>query len=282
MERLHKFLSTPLIQTPGAEITPGGLLLGVALLLVSLGLARFASHGVERTLKRRGQPEGIQYAFSRITRYLIVLIGIGVAFNSMGFNLTAILAASTVLLVGIGFGLQNIAQNFISGLIVLFEQPVRKGDFIRVGTSVGTVTDIGLRATQVITRDEVTIIVPNSELVGAQVINHSKPTKNLRIQVAVGVHYKSDPAEVRRVLAEAVAQSQRVLADPPPEVRFEAFGDSSLDFSVLAWIEEPHQDLRISSELRFAMHAALKAAQIEIPYPQRDLHLVSGFERLKS
>ena len=110
-----------------------------------------------------------------------------------------------------------------------------------MGDSVGTVSNIGLRATEVVTRDEVTIIVPNSELVSAQVINHSKPT---------------------------------------PEVRFEGFGESSLDFSVLVWIEDPREDLRISSDLRFAIHAALQAANIEIPYPQRDLHLRSGFEQL--
>lgn len=196
-------------------------------------------------------------------------------------TLTALLAASTVLLVGVGLGLQNIAQNFVSGIIVLLEQPVRKGDFIRVCESVGTVSDIGLRATTVITRDAVTIIVPNSQLVSAQVVNHSKPTHNLRVQLPVGVHYRSDPADVRRVLSGVITVSPRVLKEPAPEVRFDGFGESSLDFSVLVWIADPREDLRISSELRFEIHAALKAASIEIPYPQRDLHLRSGLESLR-
>lgn len=273
-------LSTPVLHTAGAEVTISEVLLGFAVLVISLGVARFASRGVERTMRRRGHPEGMQYAFSRMTRYVIVVVGIGVAVNSMGFNLTAVLAASTVLLVGIGFGLQGIAQNFISGIILLIEQPIRKGDFIRVRDSVGTVSVIGLRATEVITRDEVTIIVPNSELVGSQVVNHSKPTHKLRVQIPIGVHYRSDPREVRLVLSEVLSASAHVLKEPAPEVRLDGFGESSLDFSVLIWIPDPREDLRISSAVRFEIHAALKAASIEIPYPQRDLHLRSGFDRL--
>lgn len=167
MERLQTLLSFPLFETAGSRVTVGAVLVGLLTLAATLLVARWAGRGVERLLARRGQSEGVQYAFARVTRYTVTVVGVGAAFNSMGFNLTAILAASTVLLVGIGFGLQNIAQNFISGVILLVERPVRKGDFIRVGESVGTVSDIGLRATQVITRDEVTIIVPNSELVSA-------------------------------------------------------------------------------------------------------------------
>lgn len=281
MDHLRETLATPLLETAGAQITIGSTILGVAIFLGALLVARLASRGVERMVARRGQSEGTQYAFSRITRYAIIALGVGIALSAVGFNLTALLAASTVVLVGIGLGLQNIAQNFISGIIVLVEQPVRKGDFIRIGDSVGTVSDIGLRATTVITRDEVTIIVPNSELVGGQVVNHSKPTHNLRVQIPIGVHYRSDPAEVKQVLSTAMATSPRVLQEPPPEVRFEGFGESSLDFSVLVWIADPREDLRISSELRFAIHAALKAAAIEIPYPQRDLHLRSGLEVLR-
>lgn len=281
MERLLNLLSTSLIDTPGAKVTVGALLLGLLVLLLSFVLASVAARGAEGLLRRRNQSIGLQYAIARITRYVIILVGVAAALNVMGFNITAILAASTVLLVGIGFGLQNIAQNFISGLIVLLEQPVRKGDFIRVGESVGTVTNIGLRATEVITRDAVTIIVPNSELVSSQVINHSKPTQNLRVQVRVGVHYQSDPQRVRQVLGTAIAANPNVLQDPPPEVRFEGFGDSSLDFAALVWILDPREDLRIASGLRFDIYAALKAANIEIPYPQRDLHLRSGFEKLR-
>jgi potassium efflux system protein len=181
-----------------------------------------------------------------------------------------------VLLVGIGFGLQNIAQNFISGLIVLFEQPVRPGDFIKVGDAYGIVAAIGLRATRVVTRDQVTIIVPNSELVTTQVINHSIPTPNLRIAISVGVAYGTDTELVRKTLLAVPVSHAHVLAEPAPEVRFEKFGDSSLDFSLLVWIPDPGEDRRVSSDLRFEIERRFRAVGVEIPFPQRDLHLRSS------
>ena len=199
-----------------------------------------------------------------------------VAVDSIGLSLSAVLAASTVLLVGIGFGLQNIAQNFVSGLIVLFEQPIRPGDFIKVGDAYGVVAAIGLRATRVVTRDQVTIIVPNSELVTTQVVNHSIPTPNLRIAVSVGVAYGTDTEIVRTTLLDVPKGHSQVLAEPHPEVRFEGFGDSSLDFSLLVWVSDPREDRRISSDLRFEIERRFRAAGIEIPFPQRDLHVRSN------
>jgi len=152
---------------------------------------------------------------------------------------------------------------------------VRQGDFIKVGDAFGVVQDIGLRATQVVTRDQVTIIVPNSELVSSQVINHSKPTLNLRVAVQVGVAYGSDVPLVRETLLAIARENEQVLREPEPEVRFESFGESSLDFALLVWIADPRLDLRISSSLRYAIDAAFRAAHIELPFPQRDLHVRS-------
>jgi small-conductance mechanosensitive channel len=181
-----------------------------------------------------------------------------------------------VLLVGIGFGLQSIAQNFISGVILLLERPVGKGDFVRIGDSYGSVVDIGLRATRIVTRDQVTIIVPNSELISGQVVNYSSPTQSVRVAVGVGVAYGTDTALVDRILLEVAAAEALVLADPPPEVRFQDFGDSSLDFSVLVWIARPRDDQLVASRLRFAIDAAFRRERVKIPFPQRDLHIVSG------
>ncbi len=163
---------------------------------------------------------------------------------------------------------------------MLIEQPIRKGDFIRVGDAFGVVDDIGLRATQVITRDQVTIVVPNSQLVSSQVINHSKPTLNLRIAVRVGVAYGSDIGRVRSTLLEVARAHPRVLKEPSPDVRLEAFADSSLDFALLAWIADPRDDMRVSSDLRFSIDQAFRDAGITIPFPQRDFHLRSGLEAL--
>ena len=275
MQETESFLHKPLVRLAAGVITPGALLLGGLVVIGTLVLSALLGRALRRVLARRGLSPGAQFASVRIVRYLLNLVGVVVAIDSIGLNLSAVLAASTVLLVGIGFGLQNIAQNFVSGLIVLFEQPIRPGDFIRVGDAYGVVTDIGLRATRVVTRDQVTIIVPNSQLVNTQVINHSIPTSNLRVAISVGAAYGSDAELVRKILLDVPEGHPKVLSDPSPEVRFEGFGDSSLDFSLLVWIADPGEDRRVSSDLRFEIERRFRSAGIEIPFPQRDVHVRS-------
>jgi len=270
---LKEFLDRRLLELAGAAITPGSLLVGAAVVIVALAVGNLLGISARRLLSSRGTPHGVQFAVSKIVRYAVTAIGLVGAFNTMGFRLDALLAASAVVAVGIGFGLQNIAQNFISGLILLFEQPVRHGDFVRVGGTLGTVEDIGLRATHIITRDEVTIIVPNSALITAEVVNHSRPTTSLRIRVGVGVAYGTDPDLVRRVLMEVARKSDAVLDMPKPEVRLEDFAESSLSFALLCWIPNAREDLRISSTLRFAIERAFREAGIVIPFPQRELRI---------
>jgi potassium efflux system protein len=275
MDETESFLRRPLIRLAGGVITPGALLVGLLIVMATVVLSAIVGRGLRRILNRRGLSPGALFATVKIVRYVLTLIGLLVAIDSIGLSLSAVLAASTVLLVGIGFGLQNIAQNFISGLIVLFEQPIRPGDFIKVGDAYGIVDAIGLRATRVITRDQVTIIVPNSELVTTQVINHSIPTSNLRIAISVGVAYGSDTDLVRKTLLAVAPSHAQILTEPAPEVRFEEFGDSSLDFSLLVWISDPREDRRVSSDLRFDIERRFRAVGIEIPFPQRDLHVRS-------
>lgn len=276
MDETESFLRRPLIRLAGGVITPGALLVGLLIVMATVVLSAIVGRGLRRILNRRGLSPGALFATVKIVRYVLTLIGLLVAIDSIGLSLSAVLAASTVLLVGIGFGLQNIAQNFISGLIVLFEQPIRPGDFIKVGDAYGIVDAIGLRATRVITRDQVTIIVPNSELVTTQVINHSIPTLNLRIAISVGVAYGTDTDLVRKTLLSVAPSHVQILTEPAPEVRFEEFGDSSLDFSLLVWIADPREDRRVSSDLRFEIERRFRAAGIEIPFPQRDLHVRSA------
>jgi len=184
---LKNLLTYPLIQLSQATLTPGSILTGVALLLASRYVARGLQLGAIALLHRQAINEGTQFAVGKVVRWVVMVLGIMVAISSVGVNLNAAFAASAVLLVGIGFGLQKMAENFISGIILLMEQPVRKGDFIQVGESSGVIVDIGWRATMILTRDQITIILPNSELISGQVINHSVPTKDLRIRVDVGV-----------------------------------------------------------------------------------------------
>jgi len=278
-QRVLEILHYPLLTLSGGIVTPGSVLVGVAVVAASLVASALAARWIIRVLDRRGLSHGAQFAVAKIARYCILTIGAAIAFNSMGLKLDALIAASTVLAVGIGFGLQNIAQNFISGLILLIEQPVRKGDYVKVGETVGVIDDIGLRATHIITRDEVTMIVPNSALISAPVINHSRPTNKLRVRIAVGVDYGADMAKVREVLLGAAASVRGVLVDPPAEVRLEAFGATSIDLGLLVWISDPKDDLRIGSELRFAIDDAFRDASIAMPFPRRDVHIL-GLERL--
>jgi small-conductance mechanosensitive channel len=270
---LKEFLDRKLLDLAGAAITPGSLLVGAAVIFAALASANLLALSTRRLLKVRGTALGVQFAVAKIVRYAVTAVGLVAAVNAMGFRLDALLAASAVVAVGIGFGLQNIAQNFISGLILLLEQPVRHGDFVRVGGTLGTVEDIGLRATHIITRDEVTIIVPNSALITAEVVNHSRPTTSLRIRVGIGVAYGSDTDLVKRVLLDVAKSTPGVLETPAPEVRLEDFADSSMSFALLCWIAHAREDLRIGSALRFAIDTAFRAASIEVPFPRRDVHL---------
>src|SRR5580704_14130944 len=273
---LKEFLDRKLIELAGAPITPGSLLVGAAVVFVAFAIANLFAFSVRRVLRARGTAQGVQFAVAKIVRYTVTAIGLIAAINAMGFRLDALLAASAVVAVGIGFGLQNIAQNFISGLILLLEQPVRHGDFVRVGGTLGTVEDIGLRATHIITRDEVTIIVPNSALITAEVVNHSRPTTSLRIRVTVGVAYGTDTERVRRVLLDVAKSTEGVLASPTAEVRLEDFADSAMLFALLCWIPNARDDLRTSSMLRFAIEKAFREASIVIPFPQREVHVKTG------
>ncbi|MGD0674522.1 MAG: mechanosensitive ion channel domain-containing protein [Polyangiaceae bacterium] len=274
LERLKTIAGEPLLRLAGGPITLGSLLTGLLIIVVSYLLASAASHTLTRVLSRREVGHGARFALAKMARYVIMFVGSLVAVTALGIRLDALLAASTVVLVGIGLGLQNIAQNFVSGLILLIERPVARGDFVEIGQARGSVMDVGMRATRVVTRDEVTIIVPNSELISAQVINHSVPTTHLRIAVRVGVAYGTETARVKDALLAVARAEPALLAEPAPEVRFDNFGESSLDFSLLVWIDNPREDLRIASRLRFAIDAAFRAARIEIPFPQRDVHII--------
>jgi small-conductance mechanosensitive channel len=270
---LKEFLDTRLVSFAGASITPGSVLVATAILAFAAIVSSVLAFSVRRLLRARGSSQGAQFAVAKMVRYAGTTLGFISAVNAMGVRLDALVAASAVLAVGIGFGLQNIAQNFISGLILLIEQPVRHGDFVRVGGTLGTVDDIGLRATHIITRDAVTIIVPNSALVTAEVVNHSRPTTSLRIRVGVGVAYGTDTDRLKAVLLDVASRNEGVSKTPAPEVRFEDFGDSSLSFALMCWIPQARDDLRTSSALRFAIEKAFREAGIEIPFPQREVRV---------
>jgi small-conductance mechanosensitive channel len=243
--------------------------------LLAFLVSGLLQRALRRVYSRRGIDEGVQYALNRLLHYAVLALGVMLALDNLGISITALAGLGAILAVGIGFGLQNIAQNFVSGLILLLERPVKKGDFVEVGATKGTVREIHARATVVTTVDNVDILVPNGQFITETVVNQTFATRTIRIRVDVGVAYGSDTDLVRRILERVASGHEAILPEPKPKVWFTNFGESSLDFSLLAWINEPILQPQISSDLRFAIDAAFREAGVEIPFPQRDLHIRS-------
>lgn len=275
LDDLLEYLREPLVELSGTAVTPLSILTAITIILVARIVAGVLGRSAGRIFRGRGADRGVEFAVAKIVRYIVTIIGVFVALSSIGVNMNAVFAAGAVLLVGIGFGLQKMAENFISGLILLVERPVRKGDFIQVGDILGTVEDIGLRATHVVSRDGITVIVPNADLVSGMVVNHSVPTTTLRVWVKVGVAYGSNLELVMRLLLECAAREKLVQAQPAPEVRHEGFGESSVDLALVVWIADARDDLMVLSNLRFAIEKAFNAHGVEIPFPQRVVHMAS-------
>jgi small-conductance mechanosensitive channel len=218
---------------------------------------------------------GVQHAFLAVLKYLVIFAGVALGLELVGIGLGALTLFAGVVGIGIGFGLQTIANNFISGLIILFERPIKKGDFVDAGGLQGQVQEIRARATTIVTRDQVSVIVPNSEFMAAKVINWSHGSELVRIHVPVGVAYGSDVKQVVRILTDAGKGEEMVLKDPPPKVWFAAFGDSSLNFELLVWTRHVEGQREIISRLNYAIDEAFRREGVEVPFPQRDLHIKS-------
>ncbi len=219
--------------------------------------------------------KGLPYTISLMVKYALVTAGLFIAVSAAGIptnNLTVIIGAFGV---GIGFGLQNIFNNLVSGLILLFERPIQLGDTIEVGTLMGNVKSIGIRSSNIRTFDGAEIIVPNGNLISNEVINWTLSDDRRRIELIVGVSYNADPVVVKDILMNVIKSHQDIIDNPEPNVFFQNLGESSLDFRMLFWIKEYNQWVRIQSEILFKVFDELKAAGIEIPFPQRDLHLRS-------
>jgi small-conductance mechanosensitive channel len=257
------------------------LLLIVSLFLLIYVTAKIRKLLVSKIFPRYDMNVGVSQSIATIIRYLLVIIGLFIIFQTSGIDLSAIGLLVGALGIGIGFGLQNITNNFISGIIILFERPVKVGDRIEVDDLAGNIVNISARATTIITNDNIAVIVPNSDLVSTRVINWSHNNRSVRLNFPVGVSYRENPDKIRKLLIEVAASNTGVLKDPSPDVLFENFGDSSLDFNLRVWTDEYSDKPKVlKSQLYYAIFKKFREHQIEIPFPQRDLHLVSGFEKV--
>ncbi|BCR05612.1 hypothetical protein DESUT3_26810 [Desulfuromonas versatilis] len=252
------------------------VLLAAIALYLSLVVSKLLSAVLESEfIPRTGMDRGIGDSIRKLLHYVLVTIGFLIAIGIMGMELKNFAVLAGAFGIGIGFGLQNIVNNFVSGLILLFERPVKVGDTVVLGTDWGTVQKIGLRSTIVETFDRSEIIVPNSQLISDKVTNWTLTSTMARAIVPVGVAYGTDLDRVMEILKEAAAQHPEVLKDPEPAAIFMGFGESSLDFELRVWLADVGRRLGVRSDLGRYIEKRFREAGIEIPFPQRDLHLRS-------
>lgn len=221
--------------------------------------------------KKRDVDIGSRYAFNQLFKYFIYTIAILGALESLGFNLTLIWGGAAALLVGIGLGLQQTFNDLICGFILLFERTIEIGNVVEIDDLVGTVKKIGLRTSIVETRDNISVIVPNSKLVAENIINWSHYRERARFKVNIGVAYGSDVDKVKEVLMEVLLSQEKIMSRPSPFVRFADFGDSSLNFELFFWSRELWRIENVKSDIRFKVYKAFQENNIEIPFPQRDV-----------
>ena len=241
--------------------------------LARIGLA-LVRRGLRRARRMSSMDEGKQFIIRRLlTSVVWTLAAMGVL-SVLGVDLTALWAGSAALLVGVGIGLQGFFNDVISGFVLLFEGGVAVGNVLEVDGELVRVERIDLRSTRVVTVAGELIVLPNSKVAGEAVVNLSQGDGAMRIRVNVGVAYGSDVALVTRVLSEAMALQPEVRKDPQPAVFFQDFGESSLDFSVMGWLDDPWDRMGIQSRVRTAIDAKFRENGIVVPFPQRDVHVV--------
>ena len=253
-----------------------GHVLGFPLVLITAYLlARVVVFFLEEDVySRMALPRGVPYALSSLTRYGLVLVGFFLALGTLGFDLTRLTVLVSAFGLGIGFGLQQIVNNFVSGLILLFERPVQVGDSVQLGDMLGQVMRIGIRSSTIRTLLGAEVIVPNSSMLEEKVTNWTLSDRKRRIDLSLGVAYGTDAARMVKLLAEVAGENPDVASEPAPEAFFVGFGESSLDFQLRVWTDDPRWS-RLRSELGIALQQALRDAGIEVPYPQRDVHVRS-------
>jgi small-conductance mechanosensitive channel len=264
------------LQIGSVDISLGDILVFFLAIYASVFISRFIRFILEEDiLVRMKLPRGVPDAVSMLTNYIIIGFGLMIALSVAGFDLSKFAILLGALGVGIGFGLQNVVNNFISGLILIFERPIQLRDTIAQGELYGVVTRIGIRSSTIRTFDGAEVIVPNSNLISNEVTNWTLSDRRRRIQILVGVAYGTDPEKVLTILKDTIKNNPDILDTPEPIFLFREFGESSLNFDVRFWTDSADTWLQLQSNVTVEINNAFNNAGIEIPFPQRDLHLRS-------
>lgn len=277
MELARELLGTQLIETETVHLTLGHVVLSGLIIAVTFVLSHLVRRGTRRAFEIRGvADEGTIGVTTRLIHYVVLLIGFSIALEAAGVHLSALFAAGAIFAVGLGFAMQTITENFVSGLILLVERSIRPGDVLELGDDIVKVRRMYIRSTVVETLDDLDVIVPNSDLVQGRVRNLTYLDKIYRVTTTVGVHYQSDMDQVRVVLEHAGAQCAGRLRDKPPIALLLEFGDNSVVWEVSVWTDDPWRQRRLRSALNEQIWVSLKEARITIAYPQVDVHIKSG------
>jgi small-conductance mechanosensitive channel len=283
LRQIRDIIFTPFLKLGGSDISVFWVFRVLIFISVIFLLARTARRILlKQILNRTPLDLGIQHAVATFTQYLVVVISFMVGLPTIGIDLSALAFIAGAIGVGVGFGLQNVTNNFISGIIILFERPIKIGDRIEVGDVNGDVVHIAARSTTVRTNDNIAIIIPNSSFISSNVINWSHGDSKVRFRVPVGVAFDTDVRLVERLLMEVAKENENVLEDPPPRVVFKEFGDSALKFELRVWSSRLlHRRGVLISQLNFGIFEKFREHGIQIPFPQRDLHFKLDAETLK-
>src|SRR5438034_9644711 len=269
---------------PGITLSLLQIFLLIALLIAVFWLSsRTKRFLFTRFLVKSGLDRALQHAIAQIVGYAVLIIGIVIVLDNAGIHLGALTVFAGAVGVGVGFGLKNIASNFISGLLILAERPITIGDRIEVAGIVGQVKQIRARSTVIMTNDGIAMIVPNTKFIDSPVTNWTYTDPRVRFRIPVGVAYGSDIAKVREALLAAGRENPNTLKEPAPSVFLQKFGDNSIDFELVVWSSEMSaRPSRYRSDLNFAIEQKFREAGIEIAFPQRDLHIRSGVLKVES
>lgn len=276
-ETMTFLLETPILHTGADGITVKALLITIGAMVAVIFILRTIRRAVmKKVTKKQGANLGPINSVLIISSYVIILIAVITVVEWSGLNLGALTVIFGALSVGIGFGLQNIVNNFVSGIVILLERPIKLGDRIVVDGMEGNIVDIAIRASTLRTNEGVSVIVPNSYFIGSAVINRSLDYETVRLKIYANAAYESDPREVERVLLAVADANPGIHKDPAPVVIFEAFGESALRFYLWVWTSEyAHRPDSIISDVNFAVSEAFATAGLKVPFKQVDVHLMN-------
>lgn len=274
---LKNLVGYEIIHTENIHISVLNILVVLLTFLFTLLLLRLIRKALKRYEKKEGVDEGSLISIFQIIKYLIWVITIGFVISQLGFKLNILIASSAALLVGLGFGIQQIFNDYISGILILLEHNIKVGDILEIeNEKVGKVLKIGLRTSKIKTRDDIIVVIPNSKLISENTINWSHMVGKTRFHVNVGVAYGSNTRLVKQVLLSCADKIEDISKTPVPFVRFQEFGDSSLNFQLFFWTKNTFYVENIKSDLRFLIDDEFRNNNIQIPFPQRDIHIIDN------